>query len=149
VLKWVGVVICAVILLLAIPSGFGQFGYLRTTDGGFVTSGVLFTGGLVCMSVNEVNPDHVGRWLCTARGDWQLAWHLRPWLHTSSSGLRMVVLPLWIPFLIVGLPTGLLWWRDRRTPKGHCQKCGYNLTGNVSGVCPECGTEFEREGKRA
>jgi len=20
-----------------------------------------------------------------------------------------------------------------------CQKCGYNLTGNVSGVCPECG----------
>lgn len=23
---------------------------------------------------------------------------------------------------------------------GHCQKCGYDLTGNVSGVCPECGT---------
>jgi predicted RNA-binding Zn-ribbon protein involved in translation (DUF1610 family) len=21
-----------------------------------------------------------------------------------------------------------------------CRKCGYNLTGNVSGVCPECGT---------
>ena len=21
-----------------------------------------------------------------------------------------------------------------------CQECGYNLTGNVSGVCPECGT---------
>lgn len=20
-----------------------------------------------------------------------------------------------------------------------CRKCGYNLTGNVSGVCPECG----------
>ncbi|UCG15461.1 MAG: hypothetical protein JSV19_09200 [Phycisphaerales bacterium] len=24
-------------------------------------------------------------------------------------------------------------------PRGHCQSCGYNLTGNVSGVCPECG----------
>ena len=24
-------------------------------------------------------------------------------------------------------------------PPGHCQKCGYNLTGNVSGRCPECG----------
>lgn len=23
---------------------------------------------------------------------------------------------------------------------GHCQKCGYDLTGNVSGLCPECGT---------
>lgn len=21
----------------------------------------------------------------------------------------------------------------------HCQRCGYNLTGNVSGACPECG----------
>jgi len=23
---------------------------------------------------------------------------------------------------------------------GHCRKCGYDLTGNVSGICPECGT---------
>jgi predicted Zn-ribbon and HTH transcriptional regulator len=32
--------------------------------------------------------------------------------------------------------------RERRPflPPGHCQSCGYNLTGNVSGVCPECGT---------
>jgi rubrerythrin len=22
---------------------------------------------------------------------------------------------------------------------GQCRKCGYDLTGNVSGVCPECG----------
>ena len=29
--------------------------------------------------------------------------------------------------------------RYRRRKKGHCLKCGYNLTGNVSGVCPECG----------
>jgi len=33
-------------------------------------------------------------------------------------------------------------WRRRR--KGRCLKCGYNLTGNVSGVCPECGTEVRR-----
>lgn len=25
-------------------------------------------------------------------------------------------------------------------PVGHCRTCGYNLTGNVSGICPECGT---------
>jgi len=25
-------------------------------------------------------------------------------------------------------------------PPGHCRTCGYNLRGNVSGVCPECGT---------
>ena len=26
------------------------------------------------------------------------------------------------------------------TRTGHCTKCGYNLTGNTTGVCPECGT---------
>ena len=28
--------------------------------------------------------------------------------------------------------------RRRRARKGLCLKCGYDLTGNVSGVCPEC-----------
>ena len=26
-----------------------------------------------------------------------------------------------------------------RIPRGHCTACGYNLTGNTTGVCPECG----------
>ena len=29
---------------------------------------------------------------------------------------------------------------DRRRRLGQCVRCGYNLTGNRSGVCPECGT---------
>jgi hypothetical protein len=29
------------------------------------------------------------------------------------------------------------WWRRR---DGVCEKCSYNLTGNTSCVCPECGT---------
>lgn len=30
-------------------------------------------------------------------------------------------------------------WLRSPYPFGHCRTCGYNLTGNVSGVCPECG----------
>lgn len=30
-------------------------------------------------------------------------------------------------------------WR-RRVRRGVCLRCGYDLTGNISGVCPECGT---------
>jgi hypothetical protein len=53
--------------------------------------------------------------------------------------VRFLLVPLWLPLLLVATPTAFLWYRNRRPPPGHCQKCGYNLTGNVSGRCPECG----------
>jgi hypothetical protein len=31
-------------------------------------------------------------------------------------------------------------------PAGICRHCGYSLTGNVSGVCPECGTRVGKVG---
>lgn len=53
-------------------------------------------------------------------------------------------LPFWLLLLFLGIPTALLWRVDRRHPLGHCQRCGYNLTGNVTGRCPECGEAVER-----
>ena len=48
--------------------------------------------------------------------------------------------PCWVPFLFVVFPTAILWYLDRRRiPPGHCRNCGYDLTGNTSGRCPECG----------
>jgi hypothetical protein len=53
---------------------------------------------------------------------------------------RWYVMPLWLPFLPLVFATGLLWRRyPRRFREGRCPHCRYNLTGNVSGVCPECG----------
>ena len=42
--------------------------------------------------------------------------------------------------LLIGMPMLFSWYRayHRRPLPGHC-RCGYNLTGNVSGTCPECG----------
>lgn len=34
-------------------------------------------------------------------------------------------------------------WRKKSRPRDRCQKCGYSLTGNVSGRCPECGKKTE------
>jgi hypothetical protein len=31
-----------------------------------------------------------------------------------------------------------------RSKEGLCLKCGYDLTGNVSGTCPECGAEVKQ-----
>ena len=57
------------------------------------------------------------------------------------SGGHTAFVPCWMPFLFVVFPTAILWYLDhRRIPPGHCKKCGYDLTGNTSGRCPECGT---------
>ncbi len=36
--------------------------------------------------------------------------------------------------------TAMLWLKDRRVRWPYCPSCRYNLTGNVSGICSECGT---------
>jgi hypothetical protein len=69
----------------------------------------------------------------------------------SASHWSLGILPLWIPAVVLAIATALLWYLDRRRiPPGHCRKCGYDLTGNVSGRCPECGTEIKsvRAGSR-
>lgn len=35
-------------------------------------------------------------------------------------------------------------WRDPSTDDAVCRACRYDLTGNVSGVCPECGVRIPR-----
>ena len=55
----------------------------------------------------------------------------------SRPGRREIALPIWI--VLVLLVPALVWlWHDRRIRPGSC-RCGYDLTGNVSGRCPECG----------
>ncbi len=63
-------------------------------------------------------------------------------LHSVGTSMS-VVTPYWAPAcLFIVAPVGLVirrvrTWRRSRT--GRCAACGYNLTGNLSGVCPECG----------
>jgi hypothetical protein len=35
-------------------------------------------------------------------------------------------------------------YRRHRHKAGHCPACEYDLTGNTSGVCPECGTPTDQ-----
>jgi hypothetical protein len=46
---------------------------------------------------------------------------------------------------ILSLVSGFMFIQEACTAsvkKGLCVKCGYDLTGNVSGVCPECGEKI-------
>jgi len=57
---------------------------------------------------------------------------------------NIICIPLWLPLaLLLIYPSyavirGPL-RRHRRRKKSLCANCAYNLTGNVSGICPECG----------
>ena len=60
-----------------------------------------------------------------------------------------VAIPFWLVALVLGPPTVVLWRRDWHVPPGHCLRCGYDLTGNVSGRCPECGMQVSAAAVRA
>jgi hypothetical protein len=55
--------------------------------------------------------------------------------------------PFWLPVSVVGVATIWLYRRTRGYPEGQCHACGYNLTGNTSGVCPECGVAMEADAR--
>ncbi len=61
---------------------------------------------------------------------------------------RYIELPLWFPFVLFSAYPIVRFMRflrgDVRTEKGLCHECGYDLTGNVTGVCSECGTRIRR-----
>jgi len=56
---------------------------------------------------------------------------------------RGMAVPWWFVALLFGtLPARAarrMVLRRHRQSAGHCRSCGYDLTGNISGVCPECG----------
>ena len=63
---------------------------------------------------------------------------------SGGVAVRSVELPHWLPVAVFGLAPALsILRRLSRRPPGHC-RCGYDLTGNISGVCPECGARIPR-----
>lgn len=74
--------------------------------------------------------------------------HTGAGLHDLRKLCLNIGFPLWFPvFLLMGLPCIAFVLRSarvrRRRKRGLCLKCAYDLTGNISGVCPECGTKIQ------
>ena len=58
-------------------------------------------------------------------------------------------LPYTIAFLLYAIAACRHWLHPTRGEPvpGFCTRCGYNLTGNVSGICPECGGPVQPSGQ--
>ena len=54
-----------------------------------------------------------------------------------------LVIPLWVPLVLAGLPYIFLNWRTLVMARRHkCAQCNYDLRHNTSRRCPECGTKI-------
>ncbi len=65
-----------------------------------------------------------------------------PEIHTHRSlGLLYLSFPVWElgAIIVVALPI-CCWRAGRIIPEQCCRTCRYDLSGNVTGTCPECGT---------
>jgi hypothetical protein len=64
---------------------------------------------------------------------------------------RIGGVPLWAIAVACGVMSAVYWGGvrrcGRRRAEGFCRGCSYDLTGNVSGVCPECGTKIATAGE--
>ena len=135
--KWGGVTLCVLLFAIWLASGWCfplvTFGYpddwlsLCWGGGSVDVFGPGFFNTHPQFMTVEIGLDDYGwRW-------W--SWHFdgaTPW---------QLETPGWCPILLLALPTGFLFWSDHRRRKraGCCAQCGYSLTGNTSGACPECG----------
>lgn len=112
--------------------GFTVNGYLTVG----MRDGIIFFGCYSSPS-DEIDAD-VLRWNSEVVPSSQYStW---PSFSVNSTRIAGCIHVWWIGLPIMVL--GILVFRPRRCrhPLEVCQDCGYDLTGNVSGRCPECGT---------
>ena len=71
----------------------------------------------------------------------RIQWWVGPVGKTTITVPWWLVTPACAAYPAIALIRAPLRRRRRRRLKGLCLACGYDLTGNVSGRCPECGAK--------
>jgi hypothetical protein len=142
--RWALTAMALASVVLDCISSWRQFGYHLAADAsagrdyfGFVcTSGALKLITLNTGYSEPFVPSSGFRWELPARERNPLS------LDFSRDAVGiMIQFPVWPITFALGALSWLAWRAHRNaTRAGLCRKCGYNLTGNTSAACPECGT---------
>jgi hypothetical protein len=141
VLKWTGASLCALNFTTWVASGWRTLMVAeRWTGYNFL---VIANGGTlqVCRFGSPLSPSTRSR-AVRPRSETPLWTWWDFGINAIPSGPNSWELyaPLWVPFLLVGIPSVMLWRSDHVRPLGACRTCGYDLSGlTPGGACPECG----------
>jgi hypothetical protein len=156
VLKWAATLGCILIATLLVGSGWcwpycqvpvGRHWLAFWAEQGVLSFLVFDPGGPSSRFITSFHLQDPSAYLTRTREPRFVWWPEQ--LPVAGPVWWVIRFPLWPPLVVLLVPTLWLWHRDRRIPPGHCRKCGYNLTGNVSGRCPECGTPMSTGDWRA
>lgn len=127
--KWIGTVLC---LLIVCAFGFTQFRSISLSTSDWMTG--MTGGGVIFRSWSlQMGPEFFNVTPRSAGMIWQPGW----------IG-KTLYLPFWSIHIPILLFTTVLWRADRPRKVGQCDSCSYDLTGNQSGICPECGHRFRQ-----
>ena len=143
----VGLVLSALTLTVYLASRLWEFGFA-----GDVIRIDCSDGWLCLAAVNETASQgrlqqlgwHSTGWYWTDNTSVNIFFYrLLPFVHRRPNSFDSIEIPVLWMFLTVLIPSWIAWHSIRRVPPGHCSECRYDLTGNVSGICPECGTAIK------
>ena len=136
VLKWACVAACVLMVTPWVVSMHRPFTLREQSR--IVDWGASMSGGQLWVFWNTF-PGFIDGWPRSVFGRYRWTPHVSV-LGSAKCGTGAVSIPCWNLFIVLAAGTFWAWMRSPgRHKSGHCQKCGYDLTGNVSGRCPECG----------
>ena len=122
----VGVAVCVLIVVLSVAVILARgYGWCRIGSWALLFG----AGGAMVANTGSGVMDSAYGWEATSERLW--------WFQSDS---QMAFVPSWFLLCVALIPTVFAWRRLRRPLPGHCVKCAYDLRDNLSGRCPECGT---------
>ena len=141
-------IVSAVSLVLCLATaGVWIAAFARAGDcrlrGGVYVGWNRSSNGIVWVSRTTTRAERSGpRWRSYGRMGFGYGWMM----FDGGVVLESVSVSCWFLCTLTAFLPAIWLWRYRRHRRvaedgmPHCAKCDYNLTGNVSGICPECGT---------
>jgi hypothetical protein len=144
--RWTGTALCVVIVRAWLVSGSSSIFVVHSSTRGFSSFGLTCGRVRVAIATFEDAGDLVwepGWEVVPVTRNWdQVFFHWNPAFNSTPTSTEAIV-PLWMPFVPLVVPTVLLWRREFRGCRSptFCATCRDDLIGLAAGApCPECGT---------